>query len=771
MILHYIQISLRNLRKYKTQTAISICAMAVSLTLLGMCASMILTIKPTPLFDQPYAKRVEQIRTKDNSQYINHEDFELIANHQFKNAEKIHFTEGTTYFMKITSDSGSDNELSMYSVGTSTDTDFMNFMGIRSTISGKKASPISDNEVIITDWLAKRLFKGKNPIGKYINLDFTTYNGSNVNRNFVIKDVIETLHFSNEIIPTRCQIFIPTDHLSKDSRVSCLFVLREGASRDSLAKELNEIFTDDDKQLLNVWQQYSEKEKKIMTDQFWMILFLFLFVVVSFSNYMRQQLQLFRLREREVALRTCVGGGFKSLFILFLTEIMIVLSLTFLLTIALIYTVSDFFITHYSTIFEQIKVDFSDAVPIASVTIVILIFLSIVAVTFTIWRIRRDQTGLALRMKPLPKHHLRNVGLTLQICVSILFISVSILLFMAGKGLKEFHGIPDEIDRYKRCLSVRLSGISMEERHEIYQRIESLESVEKVYKYYNFMTTLDPDSYDNSSVFTLYYQTGKDVVDYFDLKIKKLPGEVNPDRNILISEDFKKMLEDKNLWNGKTVRLPDNNGGEYEVKGVYDKIPFSTAQSRESVIITDASRSDSYYDRIILPKAGRENETKNAIEGIFKDVCPSRIDLTIENSFNDLAPDYNLTTTMMYVIYILSVISVITTLAGIYAGIALDTRRRRKEMALRKLNGASHKVIAMIFVRSYIWIFFVAILITLSLYIIVSDWMPYRKFLSVADLSIAYASALLIIIISIYFTISGKIRDIMHADPIDYLKE
>lgn len=285
------------------------------------------------------------------------------------------------------------------------------------------------------------------------------------------------------------------------------------------------------------------------------------------------------------------------------------------------------------------------------------------------------------------------------------------------------------------------------------------------------MTSIDPDSYDNSSLFTLYYQTGEDVVDYFDLKIKKLPGEVNPERNILISEDFKKTLEDKNLWNGKTVRLPDNNGGVYEVKGVYDKIPFCYSTDKNSVIITDVSESDSYYDRIILPKAGRENETKNAIEGIFKDVCPSRIDLTIENSFNDLAPDYNMDITMIYVIYILSVISVITTLAGIYAGIALDTRRRRKEMALRKLNGASHKVIAMIFVRSYIWIFFVAILITLSLYIIVSDWMPYRKFLSVADLSIAYASALLIIIISIYFTISGKIRDIMHADPIDYLKE
>ncbi len=80
MILHYIQISIRNLSKYKTQTAISICAMAVSLTLMAMVSSIMLMLKPSPLLHQSYSNRIEQLSyAKDGSTYINYDDLELIT--------------------------------------------------------------------------------------------------------------------------------------------------------------------------------------------------------------------------------------------------------------------------------------------------------------------------------------------------------------------------------------------------------------------------------------------------------------------------------------------------------------------------------------------------------------------------------------------------------------------------------------------------------------------------------------------------------------------
>ncbi|MDE6787386.1 MAG: hypothetical protein K2J46_10165, partial [Muribaculaceae bacterium] len=94
MLIHYIRISLRNLNKYKTQTAISICAMAVSLTLLAIVVSLALSIRQLPLITQPYTDRTVELRLlNDESVPPGSEEMTLISGHQFSNMEENHFIE------------------------------------------------------------------------------------------------------------------------------------------------------------------------------------------------------------------------------------------------------------------------------------------------------------------------------------------------------------------------------------------------------------------------------------------------------------------------------------------------------------------------------------------------------------------------------------------------------------------------------------------------------------------------------------------------------
>ena len=51
-----------------------------------------------------------------------------------------------------------------------------------------------------------------------------------------------------------------------------------------------------------------------------------------------------------------------------------------------------------------------------------------------------------------------------------------------------------------------------------------------------------------------------------------------------------------------------------------------------------------------------------------------------------------------------SIVSLLIVLLGVYAAITLDTEYRRKEMAIRKVNGAGVKDIVFIFARLYIWL-------------------------------------------------------------------
>lgn len=57
---------------------------------------------------------------------------------------------------------------------------------------------------------------------------------------------------------------------------------------------------------------------------------------------------------------------------------------------------------------------------------------------------------------------------------------------------------------------------------------------------------------------------------------------------------------------------------------------------------------------------------------------------------------------MKGIVLFFSIVSLIITLLGVYSAITLDTERRQKEVAIRKVNGAGVKQIIMLFARMYI---------------------------------------------------------------------
>lgn len=678
--------------------------------------------------------------------------------------EEIHTVASAYFGINVTANKADGNERSMTTYGRHKDKGYMKFLGLKSKYSGDKLGTFSKNDIVITDWLAKRLFEDENPIGKTLTINY--------NDVYIVKDVIERPSTYNDFIYDDEHVSFFTDHIGEHSG-ELYFVLREDAVRDELIKELRELLPDQEINLLNIKDTYDDT--KTLTIRYCVILFLFLFVLMTFFNYLRQQTQLFRLREREIALRTSIGSMPSSLFLLFASEILIVMSLTLMLTLSLVYMISGILMTEYASALELYDYSVASAVRLILISIFVLILIGITATIITVRTIKRNQTGLALRMRPLPRHRLRNTGLILQMAVSIVFLWITVLMTLSTGIIKDWYGIPDNIDKYKKSISLSIEGFSPEEVNKIYERISSSEYVENVYPYTEMLMTLDENGlYTAESSFYEIHQMNNDnndLVDFFNLKVDPLPGSKNTERYVLVSEGFKQMLIDKNLWNGKTVTLPYRYEGEYEVKGTFDKIPFIEAYRQNSVIVTDPLFI--FGNRIILPKAGFENNAKNDIEAIIREMLPSRIDIKTENYFNKIASSYRNVRLLISIIDILSIISVITTIASVYAGVSLDTRRRRKEMALRKLNGAGRKVIAMIFLRVYITVIALAALIALPLGLIGIPKFNFYIFPGMGNQNIllAYVLALIFVIAVTTLTITWKIRDIIHADPIEYLKE
>ena len=90
---------------------------------------------------------------------------------------------------------------------------------------------------------------------------------------------------------------------------------------------------------------------------------------------------------------------------------------------------------------------------------------------------------------------------------------------------------------------------------------------------------------------------------------------------------------------------------------------------------------------------------------------------------DDLEEMQGLESKLKGVVLFLAVVCVILTLLGVYAAITLDTERRRKEVAIRKVNGAGRRQIFLLFARTYGWIWGITFAIAGPLlYAVLQQW-------------------------------------------------
>ena len=118
---------------------------------------------------------------------------------------------------------------------------------------------------------------------------------------------------------------------------------------------------------------------------------------------------------------------------------------------------------------------------------------------------------------------------------------------------------------------------------------------------------------------------------------------------------------------------------------------------------------------------------------------------------------------------LLGFISLLVVILSIYSAISMDTVSRQKEMAIRKINGATPKVIAWLFGRSYLltYLLVFAIVLPIGRLAAISLYQdldaPYRWDWVVG---IFIGIALLIFAVTAY-----KIYRIMHLNPATIIKK
>ena len=120
---------------------------------------------------------------------------------------------------------------------------------------------------------------------------------------------------------------------------------------------------------------------------------------------------------------------------------------------------------------------------------------------------------------------------------------------------------------------------------------------------------------------------------------------------------------------------------------------------------------------------------------------------------------------MRSIAIILSIVSLIVCAMGIYSSVALDTRGRRKEMAIRKINGAKTRNIALIFGKTYIIAIALASVINISTPLMIANIV--KGTLNAPQLSaiISLLLGILIVAAVTFIIVFRHIRSAMKVNP------
>ena len=111
------------------------------------------------------------------------------------------------------------------------------------------------------------------------------------------------------------------------------------------------------------------------------------------------------------------------------------------------------------------------------------------------------------------------------------------------------------------------------------------------------------------------------------------------------------------------------------------------------------------------------------IEKTLQETLPESIHPQVTTLQEDIYEAQATENKLKGIILFFSIVSLLITLLGVYSTITLDTERRQKEVAIRKVNGAGLKQIILLFARLYIRLLTVSAVIAFPLiYIVIQMW-------------------------------------------------
>lgn len=791
MLLHNLKVALRNILKYKVQTLGSILSLAIGMVTLATVHSFLQNFRMASINHEPYYDRVYNLRfdsiqkrQSDNSIRINGDIVRAVkANGGPRCIEQGPYAPNgmlTGGWAEFTLNGKTRRKMQLDAVPL--DRNYPNFVGIRSAITGEKIKVLGPHDAIINEKQAKQIFGDKNPVGASIRLskDYGNYQLRLVD---VYQDLSLTEQNSSALFYSPWEL--EDMDLNQFYAVALYVVLKEGCTPQQLKAEVNSRL----KPLgLKV---KTEKLKDRLSEEYSTVaiacsityLIGSLILLAAIIGFLRMQTQLFWMRRREISLRITNGATRLQLFSMFATEVVVIVLVAYFVAVLMGSWICDYLARPQ---FAEITSELGTISHLYLYSLVIGLVVMMLCLTI-IWivlsRICKRTQALESGMRRSHNHWFRNTMLGVQVMISMFFLGVTFCLLCWVGKMAEFNHIPDDERAYEQSLFLQTNAAENGQR--LRDKLIHLPQVERWMPYsWGFWKVNelaeneefskaawqgDPyASYNNVTNYCFRITSDTSYLDFFKIKVNWKP-KANRKKCILVNEKLYKQMRQYHVAPNDILTVDEMDS--YQIAGTFQSVPYQGSMKTDiySFIVIDPKEAYDAKHYILVAKPGEYKEMQVAVDRMIQKLEPAVVKPMSSNLRDYMAREMFALEILQNIAWILAIVSLAICLISIFSTVMLDTQTRKKEVAIRKVNGALTKDITKLFGRTYLVITLIAMVFAVVAILLFHIVLSQTFDMVEINPSLPIILSVVIVVGFIAVIIACQVRKIMKVDPSEIL--
>ena len=796
MFKHYLKIAARNIAKYKSQSIIAILSIALGMV---FCSLTFMWIRYERSYDS-FHRDADDIFLVMSKLAGSPGDEFYPATEYSKGpylAEKYpRIEEFTRCSYQVTYNAYRDGKIVASPIGLTIDENFGSFFDVK-VLEGDATLNLAKDEIAITRTQADKLFEGRSAVGDTLHLNFDVYN---------IKAVVE-----DPLKPTS----LPYDFLkgydvewqTEERRIDARLFIR--VNHDDLALLADEIecdtlvyktigtgpdgkeatFIHDDTRYFKlvpltkvreegVFEQNGYTQDSIFTNQkininlyyiYILMLLGIVLIVCSLTNYFTLFVTKMRMRVREISLRYANGAGTVQILMLFCMEIAMIL----LLSLMAGAVICAFAMPYFKDLSVMDR-------PTHALILGYILSATVIGLISTL-------IALGIIIPTGRRASARNFGFKIsigfQLAVSICAIFCSMVI---SRQINHLLLSQDMGYRKHNMGALYLPEISESEVMSVRDKLNMFPELDKVlFGYYSPNTFIyAPVSYigyQRNSYTVTAAPANRELLDMIEVELVtgELFSEHESDDAIIINETLAKQLGGPEQVIGEKINFFDYpNFGRYPltIKGVIkdmcysdpkkEPAPFAFFFKKETNV---AGFMDPHYFVFTYKEGVKWDVLRQKLMDMVLEIVQNPVGniLDVETDYMEFIKSER---TLCKLLRIITLICVTVAISGLYSIVALLCQKRRKEIAIRKINGARMNDILRMFLKDYLPIIIFSAIVAFSAgTIIMHRWLSH--YVRQTPMSVwVYLSVLLCMLVIIGLTVFGNIRRAMVENPADVIK-